>query len=276
MRGIGFVCTRGRSPPLSMPPILGAIHAQTGVSTSTIATATMKPHATEPSSTRARRESHKDIAMRVIAQRQAGNEGQPPALAVALTSVSELLSSAQAFDERIATREAAVGIVGLGYAGLPLAMVFAEAGFAVTGHRRERGARARGPRAALVPGGRPGRALRPPRRPPQRRHGLPRWCASSTRSLSACPRRCRRRARPTSPTSCRRPSRWRPTCAPGQLVVLQSTTYPGTTEEIVLPILERRGRRGRRGLLPGLRARARGPGQQAVTRSATRPSSWPA
>ena len=30
---------------------------------------------------------------------------------------------------------------------------------------------------------------------------------------------------------------------PGQLVVLQSTTYPGTTEEIVLPILEERGRR---------------------------------
>jgi UDP-N-acetyl-D-glucosamine dehydrogenase len=28
---------------------------------------------------------------------------------------------------------------------------------------------------------------------------------------------------------------------PGQLVVLQSTTYPGTTEEIVLPVLERTG-----------------------------------
>jgi nucleotide sugar dehydrogenase len=28
---------------------------------------------------------------------------------------------------------------------------------------------------------------------------------------------------------------------PGQLVVLQSTTYPGTTEEIVRPILERSG-----------------------------------
>ena len=40
---------------------------------------------------------------------------------------------AAAFDERIATRQAKVGIVGLGYAGLPLAMAFAEAGFDVTG-----------------------------------------------------------------------------------------------------------------------------------------------
>src|SRR5918998_4530699 len=41
--------------------------------------------------------------------------------------------SATAFDERIASRTARVGIVGLGYAGLPLAMAFAEAGFDVTG-----------------------------------------------------------------------------------------------------------------------------------------------
>src|SRR5205823_14025821 len=30
---------------------------------------------------------------------------------------------------------------------------------------------------------------------------------------------------------------------PGQLIVLESTTYPGTTEEVVLPILERSGLR---------------------------------
>ena len=41
--------------------------------------------------------------------------------------------SAQAFDERIEARTARVGIIGLGYAGLPLAMAFAEAGFHVTG-----------------------------------------------------------------------------------------------------------------------------------------------
>src|SRR4051812_23238910 len=44
-----------------------------------------------------------------------------------------LAQTATAFDERIATRQAKIGIVGLGYAGLPLAMAFAEAGFEVTG-----------------------------------------------------------------------------------------------------------------------------------------------
>ena len=53
---------------------------------------------------------------------------------LASPSMTEILS-ATAFDERVATRSARVGIVGLGYAGLPLAMAFAEAGFDVVGHR---------------------------------------------------------------------------------------------------------------------------------------------
>ena len=51
---------------------------------------------------------------------------------LASPSMTEILS-ATAFDERVASRSARVGIVGLGYAGLPLAMAFAEAGFDVTG-----------------------------------------------------------------------------------------------------------------------------------------------
>ena len=35
--------------------------------------------------------------------------------------------------QRIADRTAHMGIIGIGYVGLPLAMVFAEAGFKVTG-----------------------------------------------------------------------------------------------------------------------------------------------
>src|SRR5215217_9587909 len=47
--------------------------------------------------------------------------------------MTELLSTTATFDERLRTREAKIGIVGLGYAGLPLALAFAETGFEVTG-----------------------------------------------------------------------------------------------------------------------------------------------
>ena len=49
------------------------------------------------------------------------------------THAGSAAQAADAFDELIASREANVGIVGLGYAGLPLAIAFADAGFDVTG-----------------------------------------------------------------------------------------------------------------------------------------------
>ena len=62
----------------------------------------------------------------------------------------------------------------------------------------------------------------------------------------------------------------------GQLVVLESTTYPGTTEEVMVPILEkgnksglkaaRGGRFRRTGLLRRLLSRARRSGQHPVAR----------
>jgi UDP-N-acetyl-D-glucosamine dehydrogenase len=47
--------------------------------------------------------------------------------------MAQLASPQTQFDERVSSRTARVGIVGLGYAGLPLAMAFAEAGFDVVG-----------------------------------------------------------------------------------------------------------------------------------------------
>src|SRR6266536_4895450 len=41
--------------------------------------------------------------------------------------------TAKVLEEKIRARSARVGIVGLGYVGLPLAVEFAKAGFAVTG-----------------------------------------------------------------------------------------------------------------------------------------------
>src|SRR5579872_5234438 len=43
------------------------------------------------------------------------------------------LATAAILEEKIRTRRARVGIVGLGYVGLPLAVEFAKAGFSVTG-----------------------------------------------------------------------------------------------------------------------------------------------
>ena len=42
-------------------------------------------------------------------------------------------ATAEILEEKIRSRRAHVGIVGLGYVGLPLAVEFAKAGFAVTG-----------------------------------------------------------------------------------------------------------------------------------------------
>ena len=51
---------------------------------------------------------------------------------------------------------------------------------------------------------------------------------------------------------------------PGMLVILQSTTFPGTTTEVCKPILEQSGLRGRPGLPPGVLAGAGRPRQLAV------------
>ncbi len=156
--------------------------------------------------------------------------------------MTELLSTPRTFDDRISTREAKVGIVGLGYAGLPLAMAFAEAGFDVTGidlnEERVRAVRER--RSYLVDV------------PEERYEGLDGelratsdyGAARELDALTICV--------PTPLSKTRTPDISYVVSAAecvaanlqaGQLVVLQSTTYPGTTDEIVLPILERAGGR---------------------------------
>lgn len=178
--------------------------------------------------------------------------------------MTEVLSTAAAFDERIGTREARVGIVGLGYAGLPLAMTFAEAGFPVTGvdlnEERVRCVRER--RSYLVDV------------PAARYEGLDGRlqatsdyeAVSGLDALTICV--------PTPLSKTRTPDLSYIVSAAesvatnlraGQLVVLQSTTYPGTTEEIVLPILERDGGKAGRDFFLGYAPERVDPGNETYT-----------
>ncbi len=141
-------------------------------------------------------------------------------------------------------RSARVGILGMGYAGLPLTCCFAEAGFETFGFdvdqakieqlRAGRSYIGHIPAAridALVKSGR----LRP---------------SAEFAPLSACDAAII--CVPTPLGDGRAPDLTfvvntakavSEHLHPGQLVVLESTTYPGTTDEVVLPLFERSGLR---------------------------------
>ena len=146
--------------------------------------------------------------------------------------------------QRIENRSARVAIVGLGYVGLPVAAEFAEAGFDVIGVDLDESKV-----AALnqglsylrdVPAERV-RALRDSGR--FRATSFFDDIAESDAVLICVP----------TPISQGTPDLTRVVAAstsvaevlqPGALVVLESTTYPGSTEELVKPLLEEGGKKG--------------------------------
>jgi UDP-N-acetyl-D-glucosamine dehydrogenase len=174
------------------------------------------------------------------------------------------VTSQQTFDERLRTREAKIGIVGLGYAGLPLAMAFAETGFEVTGIDVDeaRVAALREGRSYLVdvPVERYGKV--DGRLKPTTDYGA----VAELDALTICV--------PTPLSKTRTPDLSYIVSAAesvashlrhGQLVILQSTTYPGTTEEIVLPILEAAGGRVGRDFFLGYAPERVDPGNEEYT-----------
>jgi UDP-N-acetyl-D-glucosamine dehydrogenase len=156
---------------------------------------------------------------------------------------------------RIESRQARVGVIGLGYVGLPLALLYTEAKFRVTGFDIDQHKV-----ATLGSGGSYIYRIPPTEIQAARSRG---FCATADFStltemdaIIICV--------PTPLDEYREPDlsfirNTADTIAPylraGQLVVLESTTYPGTTEEVLIPILER-GNGG------GLKA-ARGAGAKA-------------
>jgi len=178
--------------------------------------------------------------------------------------VAQVLRSVAAFEDRIQTREATVGVVGLGYAGLPLAVTFAEAGFEVVGIDLDE---------ARVQAVNEGRSYLVD--VPAQRYGELEGRLRATSDYSALAELdALTICVPTPLSKTRTPDISYVVSAaeavaeslrPDQLVVLQSTTYPGTTEEIVLPILERSGKQVGKDIFLGYAPERVDPGNATYT-----------
>ena len=146
--------------------------------------------------------------------------------------------------ERIDSRRARIGVIGQGYVGLPLALVFCEAGFPVVGfdldpakvtalNRGESYIKHIGPErvAAAVAGSR------------YRATADFDLLAECDAILICVPTPLGPHREPDNSYIHATAREIAKRIRPGQLVILESTTYPGTTEEEVLPILAQGGLR---------------------------------
>ncbi len=150
----------------------------------------------------------------------------------------------QELTEKIRRREARCGVIGLGYVGLPLALEFARAGFRTTGIDVDR---------QKVEAIRAGRSYVVDLEGPEIAEQVEAGRLTATDDFAVI--------RDLDTVNICVPTPLRKTKDPdltyvvaavneigkyvrkGQLVILESTTYPGTTEEVVLPALEASGLR---------------------------------
>ncbi|MDL1900189.1 nucleotide sugar dehydrogenase [Anaerolineae bacterium CFX9] len=144
--------------------------------------------------------------------------------------------------ERLNERSATVGIVGLGYVGLPLAVEFAEVGYTVIGvdvseHKVALLNRGESyipdiPTARLAPLVQSGRLSASTHYSALR----------AADAVSICvPTPLRKTKDPDMSFVIDAVNSVAEYAHPGMLIVLESTTYPGTTEEIMVPKLESKG-----------------------------------
>jgi UDP-N-acetyl-D-glucosamine dehydrogenase len=155
----------------------------------------------------------------------------------ATTTLSEL-------KKKIESRQARIGIVGMGYVGLPLALLFSDEGFAVTGFDIEQRKV-----STLNAGGSYIVRILPDAIQKAQKSG---FRATSDYSeiermdaiIICVPTPLNEYHEPDLSYVTGTVQSIAPHLHEGQLVVLESTTYPGTTEEIVVPLIEKGNRHG--------------------------------
>ena len=144
--------------------------------------------------------------------------------------------------DRLRTKQARVGIIGLGYVGLPLAVEFARAGFHVTGFDVDV------TKVAEINAGRSyipdveHRELAEVVRSGHLRASTDMALLADMDVADICvPTPLRKTKDPDLSYVVRAIEYVAARLKPGQLVILESTTYPGTTDEVAQPMLEAGG-----------------------------------
>jgi len=151
---------------------------------------------------------------------------------ISTTHFSELKS-------KIEQRQARIAVIGMGYVGLPLALLYSEQGFRVTGFDiDERKV------STLNAGGSYIFRITVPEIQRARSQGLSATSDySQLRQMDAViicvPTPLNEYHEPDLSYITGTAESIAPHLQPGQLVILESTTYPGTTEEVLIPILEK-------------------------------------
>ena len=159
------------------------------------------------------------------------NEGRPASLETTTT-----------FHSRLQNKTAQIGVIGLGYVGLPLGLLFARNGFPTTGFDIDQAKV-----DVLEKGGSyirhiPGSAVTEQVEKKAFRATANFALLETMDAILICvPTPLDRHREPDLSFVRNTAQDIAPHLRRGQLVVLESTTYPGTTEEVVLPILEQSG-----------------------------------
>lgn len=149
---------------------------------------------------------------------------------------------AERFLERVKSRDCQVGVLGLGYVGLPLCLAFAEAGFRALGFdvdaKKVEILAAGGSYIEHMDAGRLNAAIEGGRLAATADFDL---LGEPDVLLICVPTPLDRYLQPNLEYVVETARQIGRRLRPGQLVVLESTTYPGTTDELVQPILEQSG-----------------------------------
>jgi UDP-N-acetyl-D-glucosamine dehydrogenase len=153
--------------------------------------------------------------------------------------MSTLSTTLPELKQRIESREARIGIVGMGYVGLPLALLFSAERFRVTGFDI-----AENKVETLNSGGSYIVRILPEHIQEARKAGFRATSdysevANMDAIIICVPTPLNEYHEPDLSYVTGTVQSIAPYVREGQLIVLESTTYPGTTEEIVVPILEK-------------------------------------